>query len=138
MLTGFFPAAQADISGCCGQGASGNAIPKNLDRLVEAQKKKGDLDNLLILQEERKRFSAEMTVPPPASARDAFRPASEAYYQAMVTLLGRYVKGLDTLTRTDVSADRIEEAMVTRKEKENARREPRAPGEPEMASLAPA
>jgi hypothetical protein len=83
-------------------------------------KKKGDLDNVLILQDEEKRFDAEKTVPVPKYAKDPFRPASDAYYRAMATLLAQYADALDGLIKKEVAADRIEEAKVIKREKDKA------------------
>lgn len=93
---------------------------KALDTIIADVKRKGDLDSLLILQDEQNRFDAQKSVPAPRSAKDSFRPASEAYCQAMVALLGRYVKALDGLIKTEVTADRIQEAMIIKAEKEKA------------------
>lgn len=93
---------------------------KALDTTMTALKKKGDLDNVLVLQAEQKRFEAEKTVPASTDAKDPFRPASEAYGQSMVTLLGQYVKTLDALIKKEVAADRIEEAKAIKTEKDKA------------------
>lgn len=93
---------------------------KALDTVMADLKKKGDLDSILILQAEKKRFDVEKTVLTPKNAKDAFRPATEEYYQTMVTLLGQYVKALDGLIKKEVAADRIEEAKVVKTEKEKA------------------
>ena len=91
---------------------------KALGAVMANLKKRGDLDNVLILLAEQKRFDADKTVPIPADAKDPFRPATEAYYQARVTLLEQYVKALDGLIKKEVTADRIEEAKVIKTEKE--------------------
>ena len=91
---------------------------KALDAAMADAQRKGDLDGVLILQAERKRLDAKKTVPAPADAKDAFRPASEAYYRAMVALLGRYVSTLDGLIRTEVAADRMEDAKAVKVEKD--------------------
>jgi hypothetical protein len=93
---------------------------KTLDTVMADLKKKGDLDNLLILQAEGKRFDAEKTVPAPNDAMDSFRPATEAYYQTMVALLEQYTKVLDGLIKKEVVADRIEEAKAVKTEKDKA------------------
>lgn len=93
---------------------------KALDALATAVMKEGDLDAVLILQAEQKRFRAEGTVPDPTDAKDSFRPASEAYYRAIVTLLERYVTALEALIKTEVTAGRIEEAISARTEKDRA------------------
>jgi hypothetical protein len=93
---------------------------KALDTTMAALKKKGDLDNVLILQAEKERFGAEKTVPVPTDAKDSFRPVSEAYYRAMVSMMGQYVAALEGLVKKEVAADRIEEAKVIRAEKDRA------------------
>ena len=72
---------------------------KALDGVMADLKKKGDLDNVLLLQSEEKRFEGEKTVPTPKDAKDAFRPAVESYHKAMATLLGKYVSALDGLIK---------------------------------------
>lgn len=93
---------------------------KALDSAMTDLKKQGDLDNVLILQTEQKRFDAEKTVPTPADAKDPFRPAAEAYYQAMVAWMKKYVTVLDALIKKEVAADRIEEAKAVKVEKDRA------------------
>lgn len=91
-----------------------------LDNTIEDLRMKGDLDNILILQAEKKRFATENTVPAPKDAKDAFRQSSEAYYQSMVVLLEKYVRVLDGLIKTEVTANRIEKAKSVKTEKDKA------------------
>jgi hypothetical protein len=91
---------------------------KGLDTTMADVKKKGDLDSVLILQAEQQRFGAEKTVPDPKDAKPQFSLASQAYYQAMVALLGQYAASLDTLIKKEVTADRIEQAKVVKTEKD--------------------
>ena len=93
---------------------------KALNTTMVSLKKKGDLDNVLILQAEIKRFEAEKTVQNPKDTQDTVRPASEAYHRAMVAVLGQYVASLDGLIKKEVAADRIEEAKVVKAEKDKA------------------
>jgi hypothetical protein len=93
---------------------------KNLDAVISTVKKSGDLDNILVLQAEKKRFDAERTVPAPRDAKVSFHLPSCAYYQSMVTLLGQYVKALDGMIKKEVAADRIEEAKVIKEENDKA------------------
>lgn len=93
---------------------------KALDTIMADVKKKGDLNSVLILQAEQKRFGEEKVVPVPADAKDSFRPAAAAYYRSMVALLGQYVKMLDLLIKQEVTADRIEEAKLVKEEKDKA------------------
>ena len=91
---------------------------KDLDAGLSVLKTKGDLDNVLILQGELKRFDAEGAVPAPKDAKDAFRPAAIAYCQSMVSLMGKYTKALEAAIKEEVAADRIEEAKLIKAEKE--------------------
>lgn len=93
---------------------------KALDTIIASLRKKGDLDNLLLVQAELDRFQAEKTVPVPTVAKDPFRPASEAYYRLVIALLEGYRKGLDELIKQEVMTGRIEEAKLARAEKEKA------------------
>ena len=93
---------------------------KALDIAMTDVKKKGDLEAVLILQAEQKRFDAEKNVLAPKDAKESFLSASEVYYRSMVTLLGQYVKTLDDLIKKEVAADRIEDAKVVKAEKNKA------------------
>ena len=93
---------------------------KALDAAMADLKRRGDLDNVLILQEEQKRFDAYKTVPAPTDAKDSFRPVTEAYFQAMVTMQGQYVTALDRLVKKETAADRIAEAQMVKAEKDKA------------------
>lgn len=93
---------------------------KDIDTITATFKKKGDLDNVLILQSERKRFDAERNVLAPKDAKDTFRPAIEEYCQTMVKLLEQYVTVLDSRIKKETAADRIEEAMLVKTEKDKA------------------
>lgn len=91
---------------------------QTLDKIVAGLKKAGDLDNLLIVQTEKKRFDSEKTAPPLKDAKDSFRPAAEVYFQAMALLQEQYVKTLDELIKNEVKADRIEQAKLIKVEKD--------------------
>lgn len=93
---------------------------KAVDAFMAEAKRQGDLGGVLLLQAEKKRLDVEKTVPAPKEAQGSFRPAAEAYCQAMTTLLGQYSKALDGLVKKEVTADRIEEAKVIKAEKDNA------------------
>ncbi len=83
-----------------------------------ALKQKGDLDNFLVFDAEKKRFDTERTVPDPADIFDAFRPTVETYHKSTLTLLKKYVTALDGLLQKLMIANRIEDAKVVKKEKE--------------------
>ncbi|MDD5523153.1 MAG: hypothetical protein PHI84_20230 [Kiritimatiellae bacterium] len=91
---------------------------KDIDSAIANSKKKGDLENVLILQVEQKRFEAEKTIPAPKDAKSSYRLATEVYHQSMVTLLGQYATALDTVIKKETSADRIEAAKVVKTEKD--------------------
>ena len=93
---------------------------KALDALPPSLKMKGDLDSLLLVEAEQKRFAARQTEPAPAEAKPLFSAAAVAYHQAMQKLLGQYVAALEGLIRQKVTADRIDEAKVIKAEKDKA------------------
>jgi len=93
---------------------------KALDKVAQDLRMKGDFNNFQILEAEKKRFDAENTVPTPQDAKDSFRPATEAYTQAMVTMLEKYIKALDEVIKKKVVAGRIEEAKEIKAEKDKA------------------
>jgi Concanavalin A-like lectin/glucanases superfamily len=91
---------------------------KSLDSIQGELKKKGDLDNYLILQEEKSRFEKEGSVPYPAETKAAVRPAALDYYKSRTILLQHYLKALDGLVKKAVMEGRIEEAKATKAERE--------------------
>jgi len=92
---------------------------KKLGAIMDDAKRAGDLDKLLMIQDEQKRFNTEKTVPLPADAKDVFLPASKAYYRTMADLLTRYVSTLDQLIKEQVRASKIEEAKALKAEKDS-------------------
>lgn len=91
---------------------------KGLDTTLDELKKKGDFDNFLIVEAEKKRFAKEMTVPTPPKAKDSFRPVTLVHYRSLASLQEQYIKALDGLIKKEVIAGRIEEAKVLRAEKD--------------------
>ena len=91
---------------------------QGLDTTLDELKKKGDLDNFLIVEAEKKRFEKEMIVPTPPKAKDSFRPVTLVHYRALASLQEQYIKALDGLIKKEVIAGRIEEAKVLRAEKD--------------------
>lgn len=89
-----------------------------LNTIISDLKKKGDLDNFLVVQAEQKRFAAENTGPSPSKVANSFSPAFQLYARSMVALLGRYVTTLDELLKKEMVADRIEEAKLVKAEKD--------------------
>ena len=93
---------------------------KSLDTIMADAKRKGNLDSVLILQAEQKRFTAEKTIPDPIDAKDLLRSTSEAYYRPMFAVVDWYVKALDALIKRQVMTDQIEAAKVVKTEKDKA------------------
>jgi hypothetical protein len=91
-----------------------------LETLMTSFKQKGDLETFLVVDNEKKRFDEEQTVFMPAEAKDAFRPAVEAYNKASVDLLKKYVAALDGLVKKLVMSDSIEEAKEAKAERDRA------------------
>lgn len=91
---------------------------KGLDTTLVDLKNKGDLDNFLIVEAEKKRFEKEMVVPAPSNTKDSFRPVTLAHYRALAVLQEQYSKALDGLIKKEVIAGRIEEAKVLKAEQD--------------------
>jgi hypothetical protein len=91
-----------------------------LNSLTMSLKQKGNLDAYLVVEAEKKRFNEEKTVLAPVDAKDAYRPAVEAYNKASVDLLKKYIVALDGLIKKLMMADSMEEASATKTEKERA------------------
>jgi hypothetical protein len=91
---------------------------KGLGATLDELKNKGDLDNFLIVETEKKRFEKEMIVPTPSEAKGSFRPVTLAHYRALASLQDQYIKALDGLIKKEVIAGRIDEAKVLRAEKD--------------------
>jgi hypothetical protein len=91
---------------------------KGLDTTLADLKNKGDLDNFLIVEAEKKRFEKEMVVPAPSNTKDSFRPVTLAHYRALAVLQEQYSKALDGLIKKEVIAGRIEEAKVLKAEQD--------------------
>jgi len=91
---------------------------KGLDTALDDLKKKGDFDNFLLVEAEKKRFEKEMTVPTPTTIKDSFRSVTFDHYRAKASLQEQYSKALDGLIKKEVQAGRIEEAKALREEKD--------------------
>lgn len=91
---------------------------KDLDAGLLDLKTKGDLDNYLILEAEKKRFDAEKIVPSLAKAKDPYRSSTLAYSQSLANLQEQYIKALDDHIKKDLMANRIEEAKATKAAKD--------------------
>ena len=91
-----------------------------LNTVMETLKNKGDLDGVLLVKQEMERFTQQKTVSVPKSDKDLLYPVSKAYYVALAKLLERYINTLDALTKQEVAADRIDEAVKVREKKEKA------------------
>jgi hypothetical protein len=91
---------------------------KDLDAGLLDLKKKGDLDNYLLLDAEKKRFDAEKSVKDLATAKEPYRSATVAYGQALVLLQEQYVKALDEYVKKSLIANRIDEAKTAKAAKD--------------------
>ena len=91
---------------------------KDLDAGLLDLKKKGDFDNYLILEAEKKRFDAEKRVMDLAAAKEPYRSATIAYGQALVNLQEQYIKALDEQVKKNLIANRIEEAKAAKAAKD--------------------
>jgi hypothetical protein len=91
---------------------------KDLDAGLLELKTKGDLDNYLLLDAEKKRFDTEKTVKDLAAGKDPFHSATVAYGQALVLLQEQYVKALDEYVKKSLIANRIEEAKTAKAAKD--------------------
>jgi len=91
---------------------------KDLDAGLLDLKKKGDLDNYLLLEAEKKRFDAEKRVTDLAAAKEPYRSATVAYGQALVLLQEQYVKALDEYVKKSLIANRIDEAKTAKAAKD--------------------
>jgi len=91
---------------------------KDLDAELLDLKKKGDLDNYLLLDAEKKRFDTEKSVVALAAAKEPYRSATIAYSQALVLLQEQYVKALDEHIKKNLIANRIEEAKTAKAAKD--------------------
>jgi Concanavalin A-like lectin/glucanases superfamily len=91
---------------------------KGIDVTLEALKKKGDLDNFLIVSAEKKRFEQEMTIPVPSATHESFRTISLNHYRAIASLQDQYIKALENAIKKEVVAGRTEEAKKIKAEKE--------------------
>lgn len=87
---------------------------RDLDAGLLDLKKKGDLDNYLLLEAEKKRFDAEKTVPALSAAKEPSRPATVAYGQALVNLQEQYIKALDDFIKKNLIANRIDNARAAK------------------------
>lgn len=91
---------------------------KSLDMELAMLKKKGDLDNFLLVQAEAERLSKESSVPIPKEAKAAFQELCATHYQRLVLLTRQYLQALDSLIKAELIAGRIESAKDAKAEKE--------------------
>lgn len=91
---------------------------KDLDAGLLDLKKKGDLDNYLLLEAEKKLFDAEKRVKDLTAAKEPYRSATVAYGQAMALLQEQYIKALDEQIKKNLIANRIEEAKAAKAAKD--------------------
>lgn len=91
---------------------------KDLDAGLLELKKKGDFDNYMLLEAEKKRFDAEKSVKDLAATKEPYRSATVAYGQALVFLQEQYVKALDEYVKKSLIANRIDEAKSAKAAKD--------------------
>lgn len=87
---------------------------KDLEAGLLDLKKKGDLDNYLLLEAEKKRFDAEKSVKEVSDAKEAYRSAVVLYGQSLALLQEQYVKALDEYVKKTLIANRIDEAKAAK------------------------
>jgi hypothetical protein len=85
---------------------------KDLDSALVLAKKKGDFDNYLILESEKKRFDLEKTVAQPSQTKTPYENASLNYRQSLIKLYEHYIKALDDFVKKSLMASRIEDAKA--------------------------
>jgi len=93
---------------------------RDLEVALVAAKKKGDFDNYLILESEKKRFDLEKTVPQPAAAKKPYQDATLSYRQSLVKLQEHYIKALDNFIKKSLMSSRIEDAKAGKAVKDEA------------------
>jgi len=91
---------------------------KSLDAELASLKKKGDLDNFLLVQAEAERLSKESSVPLQKEAKAAFKEHCAAHDQRWALLSRQYLQALDALIKAELIAGRIESAKEGKTEKE--------------------
>jgi hypothetical protein len=93
---------------------------KDLESVLVSAQKKGDFDNYLILEAEKKRFDFEKSVPPPPDVKVPHQAAMVAYRQALIKLHEHYIKALDDFIKKSVMSSRIEDAKAGKVVKDEA------------------
>lgn len=91
---------------------------KDLDAGLLDLKKKGDLDNYLLLEAEKKRFDTEKTAPALSEAKEPSRSATVAYCQSLANLQEQYIKALDEYVKKSLIANKIDEAKAAKAAKD--------------------
>jgi hypothetical protein len=91
---------------------------KDLDAGLLDLKKKGDLDNYLLVDAEKKRFDAEKAPPALSAAKDPFRSLTVAYCQSLVNLQEQYIKALEEYVKKSLIANKIDEAKAAKAAKD--------------------
>lgn len=91
---------------------------KDLDAGLLDLKMKGDLDNYLLLDAEKKRFDAEKKVLALSEAKEPFRSVTVAYCQSLANLQEQYIKALDEYVKKSLIANKIDEAKAAKAAKD--------------------
>ena len=110
---------------------------KSLDGIADALKKDGDLDGVVAVREEKRRFDAEKTVPTESAADviPAIAKARSDYHQScakgdienskrILALADSYAANLETLKKQLTQQDKIEEATEVKQEIDRLRSSP--------------
>jgi len=93
---------------------------KDLESALVSAKKKGDFDNYLVLEVEKKRFDLEKSVPPPSDDKVPYQAAKLSYRQSLIKLHEHYIKALDEFVKRSLMASRIEDAKAGKFVKDEA------------------
>ena len=107
---------------------------KAVEALLDAMRKKGDLDGYRVVEAEKKRFSAEGTVPDAEDAAPVLPTAVQAYHKAVADvnsgkeretagLLCKYAAALDGLIKQLTRENKIEDALAAKAEREKVQEE---------------
>jgi hypothetical protein len=91
---------------------------KDLDAGLLDLKKKGDLDNYLLLDAEKKRFDTEKTAPALSESKEPYRSALLVYCQSLANLQEQYIKALDETVKKSLIANKIDEAKAAKAAKD--------------------
>lgn len=98
-----------------------NNYGKTLDALMTDLQKKGDLDNFVIVETEKKRFNEEKTVP--FVTNGYFRVMSQDYHKAKIALLKKHITELDCFIKAELKEGKVDNAKEAKAEKDKMSKE---------------